>query len=66
MQNGKQGIPGWRTRGLRACLLKEGGVLVQGEVCQKGHLEPHSEEDLAKRLALIAKMTAQRFARFLD
>ena len=39
---------------------------MQGEVCQKGHLEPHSEEDLAKRLALIAKMTAQRFARFLD
>lgn len=40
----------------RACLVREGGAMVPGKGCQKGHQEPLSKKGLAKGLALIVKM----------
>lgn len=46
--------------------MKEVGAVMQGKSCQKGALEPHSEEGLAKVLALIIKTMAQVLGKFLE
>ena len=57
MQGGGLGVPGWRTRGAGACLLKVLGAAMQGKGYRKGRLGPHPEEGLAE---------AQRLARSIE